>query len=219
MSGGQRDTTQASFQLGGCSGKFSYYLTGMFLQSNLGFSSAVAAPDPIHDAVTQGQGFAYLTYALSSDTKLSLISGMTLSFNQFPNQPNLPPQYQLDHINPASYPSSAINSGLNQQDYYGVLASTVDWVPRLSINLPTACTTTRETFYPDPIGDLIYEGVSSNVFTSDLSNTLQGDLTYRLGSAHTLRGGFYLGEYGVESDQTSQVFPNVMGQPATLRSR
>ncbi|MGO9602943.1 MAG: TonB-dependent receptor domain-containing protein [Candidatus Binataceae bacterium] len=215
VSGGQRDTTQASFQLGGCSGKFSYYLTGMFLQSNLGLSSAVAAPDPIHDAVTQGQGFAYLTYALSSDTKLSLISGMTLAFNQFPNQPNLPPQYQLDHINPASYPSSAINSGLNQQDYYGVLAVNGGLGSKAEYQLAYSVHYNTETFYPDPIGDLIYEGVSSNVFTSDLSNTLQGDLTYRLGSAHTLRGGFYLGEYGVESDQTSQVFPNVMGQPAT----
>ena len=43
---------------------------------------------------------------------------------------------------------------------------------------------------------------------------LQGDLTYRLGASHTLRGGFYFGEYGVESDQTSQVFPIVVGQPA-----
>jgi len=52
------------------------------------------------------------------------------------------------------------------------------------------------------------------VFTSDLSNTLAGDLTYRLGALHALRGGFYFGEYGVESDQRSQVFPIVTGQPA-----
>ena len=51
--GGQRDTVQANFELGGCDGNFSYYLTGLYLQSNLGFSSAVAAPDPIHDAVSR----------------------------------------------------------------------------------------------------------------------------------------------------------------------
>jgi hypothetical protein len=38
--GGQRDTAQASFQLGGCSGGLGDYLTGMLQQSNLGFSSA-----------------------------------------------------------------------------------------------------------------------------------------------------------------------------------
>ena len=215
VSGGQRDTAQAAFQLGGCGGDFSYYLTGLFLQSNLGFSSAVPAPDPIHDAVTQGQGFAYLTYALNPTTKLSLISGMTLSFNQFPNQPNQIPQYQLDHINPASYPSSQINSGLNQQDYYGVLALNGAMGSKADYQVAYTTHYNAQTFYPDPIGDLIYQGISSNVFDSDLSNALQGDLTYRLGASHSLRGGFYMGEYGVESDQTSQVFPIVMGEPAT----
>lgn len=215
ISGGQRDTAQGSFQLGGCGGKISYYLTGQFLQSNLGFSSAVPAPDPVHDAVTQGQGFSYLTYALSSGPKLSLITGMTLSFNQFPNQPNQPPQYTLDHINPVSYPSSAINSGLNQQDYYGVLALNGTVGLKTDYQLAYSMHYNSQTFHPDPIGDLIYQGISSNVFTSDLSNTLQGDLTYHLGDSHHIRGGFYLGEYGVESDQTSKVFPIVMGEPAT----
>ena len=168
--------------MGGCGGNFSYYLTGLFLQSNLGFSSAVPAPDPIHDAVTQGQGFAYLTYALNPTTKLSLISGMTLSFNQFPNQPDQPPQFQLDHINPALYPSSAINSGLNQQDYYGVLALNGALGSKADYQLAYSAHYNTQTFYPDPIGDLIYQGISSNVFTSDLSNTLQGDFTYRLGA-------------------------------------
>ncbi|MGH7778617.1 MAG: TonB-dependent receptor [Candidatus Binataceae bacterium] len=212
--GGQRDTAQGNFQLGGCSGNLGYFVTGTFLQSNLGFSSAVPAPDPIHDAVTQGQGFAYLTYALGPTTKLSLISGMTLAFNQFPNQPNLSPQYQLNHVNPASYPSSEIDSGLNQQDYYGVLALNGAPGSNWKYQLAYSAHYSTQTFYPDPIGDLIYQGVSSNVFTSDLSNTLQGDLTYRAGT-HTLRGGFYLGEYGVESDQSSQVFPIVGGTPAT----
>ena len=35
--GGQRDTAQGNFQLGGCDGNLSYYLTGQFLQSNLRF--------------------------------------------------------------------------------------------------------------------------------------------------------------------------------------
>lgn len=212
--GGQRDTAQGNFQIAGCDGNLAYYLTGTFLQSNLGFTSAISAPDPIHDAVTQGQGFAYLTYALGPTTKFSLISGMTLAFNQFPNQPNLLPQYQLDHINPASYPSSGINSGLNQQDYYGVLALNGALGSNWDYQLAYSAHYNAQSFYPDPIGDLIYQGVSSNVFTSDLSNTLEGDLTYRLGR-HSLRAGFYLGQYGVESDQSSQVFPIVGGRPAT----
>ena len=215
ITGGQRDSVEANFQLGGCVGKFSYYLSGTFLQSNLGFSSAVPAPDPIHDAVTQGQGFAYLTYALGPATKLSLIAGMTIGFNQFPDQPNLAPQYSLDHVDPASHPSSTINSGLNQQDYYGVFALNGAVGPKWDYQIAYSAHYNQLTFYSDRIGDLIYQGIASNVFTSDLSNTLQGDLTYHLNPSHTIRGGFYLGEYGVESDQSSQVFPVVGAHPAT----
>ncbi|HYA35222.1 MAG TPA: TonB-dependent receptor, partial [Candidatus Binataceae bacterium] len=216
ISGGQRDTAQGSFQFGGCGKEFSYYLTGTFLQSNLGFSSAIPAPDPIHDAVTQGQGFAYLTYAATPTIKLSLMSGTTLSFNQFPNQANLPPQYQYDDVNPAQYPSSAINSGLNLQDYFGVLAINGALGLIADYQLAYSAHYDSQSFYPDPISDLIYQGIASNVFTSDLSNTLQGDLTWRAIASHSIRGGFYLAEYGVESDQTSQVFPIESGQPLTL---
>src|SRR5262249_45357165 len=34
----------------------------------------------------------------------------------------------------------------------------------------------------------------------------QGDLTYRLNTAHTVRGGFYFNEEGVEDDSASGVF-------------
>jgi outer membrane receptor protein involved in Fe transport len=204
---------QPSFELGGCQGNFSYYLTGLYLQSNLGLSSAVPAPDPIHDAVQQGQGFAYLTYALNAATKLSLISGMTVASNQFPNQPNQTPEFQLEQVNPALHPSSAINSSLEQQDYYGVLALNGVIGANADYQLAYTAHYNEETFNPDPVGDLIYQGIASKVFTSDLSNSLAGDLTYRMGTAHTLRGGFYFGEYGVESDQRSQVFPIVMEQP------
>jgi outer membrane receptor protein involved in Fe transport len=214
ISGGQRDTVQPSFEFGGCEGNFSYYLTGLYFQSNLGFSSAVAAPDPIHDATQQGQGFAYLTYDLNAATRLSLISGMTVASNQFPNQPNQPPEFQLEQVNPSLHPSSAIDSGLDQQDYYGVFALNGFIGSNVDYQLAYTAHYNTETFDPDPVGDLIYQGIASKVFTSDLSNTLAGDLTYRLGAMHTFRGGFYFGEYGVESDQRSQVFPIVAGQPA-----
>ncbi|MFZ0888014.1 MAG: TonB-dependent receptor [Candidatus Binataceae bacterium] len=213
--GGQRDTAQPSFELGGCHGKFSYYLTGLYLHSNLGLSSATPAPDPIHDRTDQGQGFAYLTYEINPTTQLSLISGMTVAGNQFPNRPGLPPMFTLEGANPANYPSADINSSLDQQDYYGVLAlngamgANGDYQAAYTIHY------NRENFNPDPIGDLIYQGISPKIFDSDFANALQGNFTYHPGDAHTLRTGFYFGVYAVEGDDTSQVFPIIMGAPQT----
>ena len=55
-------------------------------------------------------------------------------------------------------------------------------------------------------GELIYQGVASTASHVDFDNTLQGDLTYQLGS-HTLGAGFYLGDYRVIAEDSSLVFP------------
>jgi outer membrane receptor protein involved in Fe transport len=203
--GGMYDTAEPSFQLQGCNGRFSYYLTGLYLHSNLGLSSATPGHDPIHDAVNQGQGFTALTYELNPSTTLSFIGGITVADNDFPNRPGLPPLYTLQGVNPANYPPTAIDSSVDQQDYYGVLALNGAVGEQLDYQLAYALHYNTETFNPDPIGDLIYQGIAPQVFNSDLANTLQENTTYRLGS-HTFGAGFYLGEYGVEADNTSQVF-------------
>ena len=214
--GGQRDTLQPSFELSGCRGKLSYYLTGVYLDSNLGLSSATPAPDPIHDHTDQGQGFMYLTYAINPTTQLSLISGLTVASNQFPNRPDLPPMFTLVGANTADRLSAATNSSIDQQDYYGVLALNGSLGLDTDYQVAYSAHYNRENFNPDPIRDLIYQGLASTAFESDLSNSLQGDLTYHLGGPHTLRSGFYLGEYGVESDDSSRAFPLMHGVPPPL---
>jgi outer membrane receptor protein involved in Fe transport len=211
--GGQRDTVEPSFELGGCHGQLSYYISGVYRHSSLGLSSATPAPDPIHDRTDQGQGFAYLTYAISPTTKLSLISGMTIASNQFPDVPGLSPMFMLMGSNPASYPSSAINSSIDQQDYYGVLALDGVIGPAIDYQLAYSSHYNRENFNPDPVPDLIYQGIAPKIFTSDSSNSLQGDASYRWNS-HTFRTGFYFGEYAVEGDDSSLVFPTTLGVPA-----
>ena len=47
-------------------------------------------------------------------------------------------------------------------------------------------------FIPDPIGDIIFNGVASEVFRSDFANGVTGDIAYRLNEAHTLRAGLLL---------------------------
>ena len=212
MYGGQRNTIQPSFQYGGCDGAFSYYVTGQYSQSNTAFSSATPAPDAIHDHTNQGQGFGFFAYNLSPTTRLSLITSASASDNQLPNRPNLPPQFQLqDGSNTLFLPSADINSYLNFQDYLGILALNGAPAPGLSYQLAYSAHYISQSYYPDYVGELLYQGVSSTAFHSDLDNTLEGDLTYHL-SNHTLGTGFYFGEYGVESDANTLVFNvNSMG--------
>ena len=201
--GGQRNTLQPSFQYGGCDGSFSYYVSGLYSQSNTAFSSATPAPDAIHDHTDQGQGFGFFAYDLNPTTRLSLITSFATSKNQLPNQANLIPQFGLAGI--GAYPSADINSYLNFRDYLGILALDGLAAPGLTYQLAYAAHYISQNFEPDNVGELLYQGVASTAFHSDLDNTLQVDLSYQLGN-HTLGAGFYLGEYGVEADDRSLVF-------------
>jgi len=203
MYGGQRNTVQPSFQYGGCDGNFSYYVTGLYSQSNTAFSSATPAPDAIHDHTNQGQGFGFFTYNLNPTTRLSLITSVAASNNQLPNQANLPPAYELSGV--GNFPSADINSFLNFRDYLGILSLKGAPTAGLTYQFSFASHYISQKFEPDQIGELIYQGVASTAFHSDFDNTLQGDLIYKLG-AHTLGTGFYLGEYAVEADDSSLVF-------------
>ncbi|MGH7814928.1 MAG: TonB-dependent receptor, partial [Candidatus Binataceae bacterium] len=217
MYGGQRNTVQPSFQYGSCNGDFSYYVSGLYSQSNTAFSSATPAPDAIHDYTNQGQAFGFFAYELNPTTRLSLIASVAASNNQLPNQANLAPQYQLTGA--GYYPSANIDSYLDFRDYLGILALNGSLAPNLSYQLAYAAHYISQKFEPDDTGELLYQGIASTAFHSDLDNTLEGDLTWQLG-AHTLGAGFYLGEYAVEADDNSLVFKvdsagNQTGPPYT----
>jgi len=50
----------------------------------------------------------------------------------------------------------------------------------------------RTQFNPDPVGDLLFNGVASRDIHSNRACGVQSDLTYRLTPSHTLRGGIML---------------------------
>lgn len=202
--GGQRGTFEPSFEYGGCAGRFSYYVNALYEQANTAFSSATPGPNPIHDWTNQGQGFGYFTYALDSDTKLSVILSAAGSDNQLPNVPGLPPQFSLAGVAPE--PSSSINSYLNFRDVFGTLSLSGAIDGELSYQIAYTAHGISEEFRPDKAGELIYQGVASTASHRDSDNTLQGDLDWARGS-HELGAGFYLGSYHVVADDTSLVFP------------
>ena len=52
----------------------------------------------------------------------------------------------------------------------------------------------------------LFNGVASDVFRSSFSNGIQGDGSYRLNDAHTIRMGFFANNEDITSDNTSTLF-------------
>ena len=210
----QRQTLQPSAQLAGCSGKFSYYVSGLYDQGETAFSSATPGPNPIHDFTRRGQAFGFFAYQLNSTARLSLMLSAAASDNQLPDQAGLPPQFVLQLPGgPQSFlftvpdiPSAKINSYLNFRDYLGIVDLDGSVGPNVTYQLAYSAHFISEQFKPDDDGELIYQGVASTATHQDLDHTLEGDVTAQVGQ-HAIGAGFYAGAYRVTVNDSSLVFP------------
>jgi hypothetical protein len=202
---GQRDTIEPSFEYAGCHGALSSYVSGLYSQNNTAFSSATAGPTPIHDLTHQGQLFGFFSYPLSPTETLSVLLSGVASRNQLPNVAGLAPEFDLAGL-PVPPASAAIDSYLDFSDALAVVTLSGALTDRVSYQIAASQHAISQRFEPDPVGELIYQGVASSARHEDHDTTLEGDLSFALG-AHTLGTGFYAGEYRVAANDSSLVFP------------
>ncbi|HXW84211.1 MAG TPA: TonB-dependent receptor, partial [Candidatus Binataceae bacterium] len=203
--GGQRSTIQPSFELGGCRGQFSYYVSGFYLQDDLGLQAPSSTPDPNHDRTNQGQGFTNLSWLIDPNTRLTLLAGTSVNYFQIPPEPGLPPGFKLAGV--PHFPSSDVEETELEQSYYGALTLQGSIGERTTYQLSGFSRYYDLEFDPDPIGDLIYNGVAATVLQTGFVNGLQEDTSYVLDSRNTLRAGFYLSGETIELDDHAQTFP------------
>ena len=195
-----------------CFGGVQYFFTGSYLQTNEGIESATPFLNPIHDFSRQERGFAYLSTFLDPYTRLSLIAGTYTANFQIPNVFNAPTVIP-SAFGVTTFDSSKLNERQNEQTQYGVLAL------QRSINgfdgqLSYFTRYNNLHFVPDPVGDLLLNGVASDVSRQSYTNGFQGDAAYAITPAHTLRGGFTVSAEQIWVDNTSIVEPiDAAGNP------
>ena len=65
-------------------------------------------------------------------------------------------------------------------------------------------------FVPDTVGDLLFNGIASDVYRATFANGVQGDGSYRVNDAHTLRTGFSVTAEKTQNTNLSTVEPCVL---------
>jgi opacity protein-like surface antigen/outer membrane receptor protein involved in Fe transport len=195
-----------------CFGGVQYFITGSYLQTNEGIENSTPFLNPVHDFSRQERGFAYLSTFLDPYTRLSLIAGTYNANFQIPNVFNAPTVIP-SAFGVTTFDSSKLNERQNEQTQYGVLAL------QRSINgfdgqLSYFTRYNNLHFMPDPIGDLLLNGVASDVSRQSYTNGFQGDAAYAITPAHTLRAGFTVSAEQIWVDNTSIVEPlDALGNP------
>jgi outer membrane receptor for ferrienterochelin and colicins len=203
--GGSHGDFEPSFEARGGSGSFNYFVSGSYVQNDLGIESPDGSSNPIHDHTRQFQGFAYLEDIVDPSSRVSMILGASHQTFQIPDLAGESNGGLGLNVNgQTAYPSQDLNENQAEQSYYGV-ASYLHTTDRFTAQVSLFGRYSTLNFTPDPVGDILYDGVSQVAAKTDVAGGLQAEGVYDLGPAHTLRGGVIIEVDHAASDTTSQV--------------
>jgi len=202
--GGSHGTFQPSFDYGGNSGNLNYFVSGDLLRNSLGIESPDGRATALHDHSTQYHGFGYFENILDSRDRLSLILGTSNDRFQIPDRSGLQPDSGLSVNGQTLFPSAALDQNQRELTSYAIASwqhtqDALDWQSSVTARYSSL------TYSPDPVGDLLYNGISQRAFKNDTALGWQTDAAYQFNAAHTIRAGFYLQHDRANSDTTAQV--------------
>jgi hypothetical protein len=186
---GSHGTVQPSIAYGGSNGRLQYFFSGDFLANDLGIESPDGSSTPLHDRTKQYHGFGYLEDVIDDHNRIGLILGDSAAGFQIPDQNGVAPIYSVGGR--SAFNSGLLNENQREQTQFGI----VSWQLSLDrLDMQTSFTVRNSTlqFTPDPIGDLMFNGIAQQAYKRNIAYDWQTDGAYRLGESHTLRAGLYL---------------------------
>jgi outer membrane receptor protein involved in Fe transport len=201
---GSFDTIMPSFEYGGVAGKLTYYATASYLHNGIGIENPIRSSSPIHDDTDQFKNFDRFSYIIDETSRLTLLLSGTDSNFQIPNNPGQPVVFSVNGR--TAFDSATLNENQAENSTYGVLAYQKK---SEDFNLQASVFTRYSgvLFRPDDVGDLFFNGVASRVDREIYTQGAELDMSYKLGSYHTLRGGLLFTASHAIANTVTSVFP------------
>jgi outer membrane receptor for ferrienterochelin and colicins len=195
--GGSHGTVEPSFNYGGSEGRFNYFVSGDFLRNDLGIESPDGRSSPDHDHTTQYHAFAYLEYILDEENRLSAVLSSSAAKFQIPNRAGQLPGIANADGTPltvngqTTYASDALDDSQRELNHFAILS----WQhSQGALDVQTSATARYSSlnFTPDPLGDILFDGIAQNAYKQNVAYALQSDAAYKLNDTHTIRAGAFL---------------------------
>ncbi|MGA0587185.1 TonB-dependent receptor [Dyella sp. KRB-257] len=213
ITGGSFGTLNPNASIWGSTDRWSWFLTANYLENDVGVENPTASRQPIHDHTNQVKAFGDISYLIDNDTRLSFLFGAANSRFQIPDNPGQQPSF--GYLDTVDFNSALLDERQRETTRFGVLslqgkAGSTDYQVSLGQRYSSL------NFMPDPIGDLMFNGVASTIDRSNRASTLQADFATPLGDRHTLRYGVYGSFERAPSSNDAYVFPaNADGSQAS----
>ncbi|GBR45305.1 TonB-dependent receptor [Neokomagataea thailandica] len=212
--GGARDYFQPSVQYGGHKGKWDWFATADFVHNRVGIENTEPNFNALHDLTNQYHFLGHARYTVDADTRLSLTAGVSNAEYQLPNNPGqqrqfADPSFLNSSLSQKVY-GSVDSAGLNEHQKeitdFGILSLQKE-LGHLSVQSSIVTRYSSLRYTPDPLGDLVYNGIAQNAARGVFSTGNQTDATWRVSSAHTVRFGYQTYVERNISKTDSSVYP------------
>jgi outer membrane receptor protein involved in Fe transport len=209
--GGARDYFQPSFSFGGTAGPVSYFVTGDFLHTRIGIENPTSSFNPIHDLSNQTHGLAHVSYIVDGTTRISLLAGASNEFFQIPNNPGQVPSLGLTVNGVGDYDSTNLSEHQREITDFAIL-SLQKQVGTLDLQTSVFSRYSSLYYSPDPLGDLLFNGIAQTAARSVWSSGEQTDASWHVNGSHTLRAGFQvIAERNVSSTSSAVLAATMTG--------
>lgn len=204
ITGGQFGTLNPNATLFGKKDDWSFFLTANYLENDVGIENPTSSRKAVHDHTNQVKAFGDISYLINNDTRLSFMFGATNNRFEIPNNPGQSPQF--GYLDVTDFDSAQLNERQSEKTRFGIL-SLQGKMGSTAYQVSAGERYSGLNFTPDDIGDLMFNGVASDVHRANRATTLQADFSTPLGDNHTLRYGVY-GEFErATSSNNALVFP------------
>ena len=206
ITGGSYNWVQPALQYGGRSGAIDYFAVGQYLSNGIGVENPTASYTPLHDDTAQWYALAKVTGLVDDNTRVSLIAGGASARYQIPNTPGQTPAFAVNGI--SNWNSSILDQRQWEDTYFGI-ASFQKHIGEADFQLSGFARYSNLSYKPDPLGDLLYNGIAPWTNRTSLATGVQGDGSWKVASSHTLRGGFLVQRERVTSLTNANALPLV----------
>ena len=204
VTGGSNGHFEENADYGFSAGAFSGYLTGSLLRDGTGIENPTDSVHALHDHTQQAKAFGTLSYLVGDAGRLNFMFGVSNDRFQIPDVPGEQPQFELAGAGPVD--SATLDARQKERNSFEVLS----WQGRVGDNADYQVSYFhRETdvrYTPDPVGDLVFNGIAADISRRNVADGVQLDSSYALGKTHTLRGGLFFQHERFDVGNTAQVF-------------
>jgi hypothetical protein len=211
MYGGEQGWLQPSFEYGGHVGQVNYFITGDYLHNSIGIENPAGSVNPIHDTTDQQRGFAFISGIIDPTTRVSAILGTSRGQYQIPNRPGQSPGLGLTVNGTTDFDSSQLSENQREITHYGIL-SLQKKLDDIDFQVSAFSRYSSVYFTPDPLGDILFNGIASTAYRRSIATGTQGDGSYHISENHTLRAGFFVqGERSISQNNAQVIALNPDG--------